>query len=72
MQNLLQEGIHQTKKKFGSTIFCNSSLNIWIELVNFSKQMDLYIFGIDADLSKWDIKIKDYENKRSKSKDFNP
>tara|TARA_Y100000589_G_scaffold315319_1_gene338736 strand:+ start:430 stop:534 length:105 start_codon:yes stop_codon:yes gene_type:complete len=34
--------------------------------------MDLYIFGIDADLSKWDIKIKDYENKRSKSKDFNP
>ena len=29
--------------KFGSTIFCNSSFNSWIESVNYSMQMDLYI-----------------------------
>ena len=58
--------------KFGSTIFCNSSINSWIESVNYSKQMDLYIFGKDADLSKWDGAIKDYENERSRCKDFNP
>ena len=58
--------------KFGSTIFCNSSMNSWIESVNYSKQMDLYIFGKDADLSEWDNAIKDYENERSRCKDFNP
>ena len=58
--------------KFGSTIFCNSSMNSWIESVNYSKQMDLYIFGKDADLSEWDSAIKDYENERSRCKDFNP
>ena len=58
--------------KFGSTIFCNSSMNSWIESVNYSKQMDLYIFGKDADLSEWDKAIKDYENERSRCRDFNP
>ena len=29
--------------KFGSTIFCNSSMNSWIESLNYYKQMDLYI-----------------------------
>ena len=58
--------------KFGSTIFCNSSINSWIESLNYYKQMDLYIFGKDADLSEWDIAIKDYENERSRCKDFNP
>ena len=58
--------------KFGSTIFCNSSMNSWIESVNYSKQMDLYIFGKDADISVWDKTIKDYENERSRCKDFNP
>ncbi len=58
--------------KFGSTIFCNSSMNSWIESVNYSKQMNLYIFGQDADLSEWDSAIKDYENERSRCKDFNP
>ena len=58
--------------KFGSTIFCNSSFNSWIESVNYSKQMDLYIFGKDADLSEWDNAIKDYENERSRCKDFDP
>ena len=58
--------------KFGSTIFCNSSFNSWIESVNYSKQMDLYIMGKDTDLSKWDNAIKDYENERSKCRDFNP
>ena len=58
--------------KFGSTIFCNSSFNSWIESVNYSKQMDLYIMGKDTDLSKWDNVIKDYENERSKCRDFNP
>ena len=52
--------------------FCNASLNSWIESVNYSKQIDLYIFGKDTDLSKWDSAIKDYENKRSQCKDFNP
>ena len=59
-------------EKFGSTIFCNFSMSSWIEAVNYSKQMDLYIFGKDADLSEWDNAIKDYENERSKCKDFNP
>ncbi len=58
--------------KFGSTIFCNSSFNSLIESVNYSKQMDLYIMGKDIDLSKWDNSIKDYENARSKCRDFNP
>ena len=58
--------------KFGSKIFCNSSMNSWIESVNYSKQMDLYIFGKDADLSEWDNSIKDYENERSRCRDFNP
>ena len=58
--------------KFGSSIFCNSSMNSWIESVNYSKKMDLYIFGKDADLSEWDNAIKDYENERSRCIDFNP
>ncbi len=58
--------------KFGSEIFCNSSMNSWIESVNYSKQMDLYIFGKDVDLSEWNNAIKDYENKRSRCRNFNP
>ena len=58
--------------KFGSTIFCNSSMNSWIESLNYYKQMDLYIFGKDADLSEWDNAIKNYENERSRCKDFDP
>ena len=58
--------------KFGSSIFCNSSINSWIESVNYSKQMDLYILGKDADLSDWDNSIKGYENERSRCRDFNP
>ena len=59
-------------EKFGSIIFCNASFNSWIESANFSKQMDLYISGKEADLSEWDPAIKDYENERSKCRDFNP
>ena len=58
--------------KFGSTIFCNSSMNSWIESLKYYKQMDLYIFGKDADLSEWDNAIKDYENERTRCRDFNP
>ena len=63
---------HTDYEKFGSIIFCNSSFNSFIESVNYSKQMDLYISGKDTDLSKWDNAIKDYEKERSKCKDFNP
>ena len=63
---------HTDYEKFGSIIFCNSSFNSFIESANYSKQMDLYISGKDADLSKWDNAIKDYENEKSKCKDFNP
>ena len=59
-------------EKFGSIIFCKASFNSWIESLNYSKQMDLYIFGKESDLSKWDIVIKDYENERSKCRDFDP
>ena len=59
-------------KTFGSIIFCNASFNSWIESVNYSKQIDLYIIGKDADLSKWDNVIIDYENARSKCRDLNP
>ena len=59
-------------EKFGSIIFCKASFNSWIESSNYSKQMDLYIFGKESDLSKWDILIKDYENERSKCRDFDP
>ena len=58
--------------QFGSTIFCYSSMNSWIESLNYSKQMELYILGKNADLSKWDNAIKDYENERSRCKDLNP
>ena len=33
--------------------------------------MNLYLSGKEADLSKWDNAIKDYENERSKCIDFN-
>ncbi len=59
-------------EKFGSIIFCNSSFNSQIESANYSKQMELYISGKEADLSEWDTAIKDYENERSKCRDFNP
>jgi len=34
--------------------------------------MDLYIIGKVIDFSKWDNVIKDYENSRSKCRNFNP
>ena len=49
-------------EKFGSIIFCNTSFNSRIESANYSKQMELYISGKEADLSEWDTAIKDYEN----------
>ena len=59
-------------EKFGSIIFCNASFNSRIEAATYSAQMELYISGKEADLSKWDTAIKDYENEKSKCKDFNP
>jgi len=59
-------------KKFGSIIFCRTSFNSRIESANYSKHMELYISGKEADLSEWDTAIKDYENERSKCRDFNP
>ena len=59
-------------EKFGSIIFCNTSFNSRIESANYSKQMELYISGKETDLSEWDTVIKDYENERSKCRDFNP
>ena len=59
-------------EKTGSIIFCNASFNSRIESANYSKQMELYISGKKADLSQWDTAIKDYENERSKCRDFNP
>ena len=59
-------------EKFGSILFCNSSFNSRIEAATYSAQMELYISGKEADLSKWDTAIKDYVNERSKCRDFNP
>ena len=59
-------------EKFGSIIFCNASFNSRIESAIYSKQMELYISGKEADLSKWDTAIKDYEDERAKCRDFNP
>ena len=59
-------------EKYGSIIFCNASFNSRIESANYAKQMELYISGKKADLSEWDTAIKDYENERSKCRDFNP
>ncbi len=59
-------------EKFGSIIFCNTSFKSRIESANYAKQMELYISGKAADLSEWDTAIKDYENERSKCRDFNP
>ncbi len=59
-------------EKFGSIIFCNTSFNSRIESANYAKQMELYISGKEADLSEWDTAIKDYENERSKCRDYNP
>ena len=50
-------------EKFGSIIFCNASFNSRIESANYSKQMELYISGKEADLSEWDTAINDYETK---------
>ena len=58
-------------EKFGSIIFCNASFNSRIESANYAKHMELYISGKEADLSEWDTAIKDYENERSKCRDFN-
>ena len=59
-------------EKFGSIIFCNASFNSRIESANYAKQMELYISGKEADFSELDTAIKDYENERSKCRDFNP
>ena len=59
-------------EKFGSILFCNTSFNSRIESANYAKQMELYISGKEADLSEWDTAIKNYENERSKCRDFNP
>ncbi len=59
-------------EKFGSIIFCNASFNSRIESANYSKQMELYISGKEADLSEWDTAIKDYEKESAKCRDFNP
>ena len=59
-------------EKFGSVIFCRTSFNSRIESANYAKQMELYISGKEADLSELDTAIKDYENERSKCRDFNP
>ena len=59
-------------EKFGSILFCNSSFNSRIEAATYSAQMELYISGKEADLSEWDTAIKNYENERSKCRDFNP
>ena len=59
-------------EKFGSIIFCNASFNSRIESANYSKQMELFISGKEADLSEWDTAINDFENQRSKCRDFNP
>ena len=50
---------------------CNASFNSRIESLNYLKQMALYISGKEADLSEWDTAISDYENERSKCRDFN-
>ena len=59
-------------EKFGSILFCNASFNSRIEAATYSAQMELYISGKEADLTEWDTAIKDFENKRSKCRDFNP
>ena len=59
-------------EKYGSILFCNASFNSRIESANYAKQMELYISGKEADLSELDTAIKDYENERSKCRDFNP
>ena len=59
-------------EKFGSILFCNASFNSRIESANYSAQMEVYISGKEADLSKWDTAIKDYENEKSKCKDVYP
>ena len=59
-------------EKFGSILFCNSSFNSRIESATYSAQMEKYISGKEADLSKWVTAIQDYENEKSKCKDFNP
>ena len=59
-------------EKFGSILFCNSSFNSRIEAANYSAQMEVYISGKEADLSKWDTAIKDYQNEKSKCKDVYP
>jgi hypothetical protein len=59
-------------EKFGSILFCNASFNSRIEAANYSAQMEVYISGKEADLSKWETAIKDYENEKSKCKDVYP
>ena len=59
-------------EKFGSILFCNASFNSRIEAATYSAQMEKYISGKEADLSKWDTAIKDYESEKSKCKDVYP
>ena len=59
-------------EKFGSILFCNASFNSRIEAANYSAQMEVYISGKEADLSKWETAIQDYENEKSKCKDVYP
>ena len=58
--------------KFGSTIFCSTSMNSWVELVNYTKQMDMYIFDKDADLSELNKLEENFEKVKTRSRVFNP
>jgi len=59
-------------RKIGNRLFCNASMLSYIESVEYKKQQDIYILGKDADLSQWNKLIDDFENERSKCRDFNP
>ena len=41
------------------------------DLLEHLQQIDLYFFVKDADLSEWNNAIKDYENERSRCRNFN-
>ena len=49
-----------------------SNFDAAVEAANYSAQMEVYISGKEADLSKRDTDIKDYQNEKSKCKDVYP
>ena len=73
-ENLLKYANKETKERGHTSRSVECSCRVIKTKKETAKEIakTFDITGKEADLSEWDTAIKDYENKRSKCRDFNP